>query len=310
VVTAPKHVETEKIRQSASRRFQIASLLVMGAVLTVLAAAPVSHAQETIDMSPGIATLIDAHNRVREQHELGPLQPHPQLMAAARTHARYMAEREKTAHRGRGGSMPAQRVKRQGYVYVTVAENVASGQSSPEEVLASWMHSPPHRQNILGDFAEIGAARVVGDDQRPYWCVVFATPMPDLEPQQASATLVTLLNQKRQEANLAPLQVAPQLATVAAAQARDMAAHNTLQPRQGNGADLSERLAQSGYPYAHVSQAAASGSPTPAAVVQYLMDSAPYRERVLGTYSDVGAGYATAANGTPYWSLIFGVPRR
>jgi uncharacterized protein YkwD len=261
-------------------------------------------------MHPSIATLIEAHNRVREHHELPPLQPHPQLMAAARVHARYMAEREITAHRGRGGSMPAQRVKRQGYAYITVAENVASGQSTPEEVLKSWMQSPPHRQNILGDFAEIGAARVIGDDQRPYWCVVFATPMPDLDPQQAAATLVTLLNQKRQEANLSPLQVEPQLATVAATQAREMAAHDALQPRKGNGAHLSERLAQAGYPYEQVSQAAASGSPTPTAVVQYLMDSAPYRERVLGTYSDVGVGYATAANGTPYWSLIFGVPRR
>jgi uncharacterized protein YkwD len=230
-------------------------------------------------------------------------------MAAAQVQARYIAEREKTAHRGRGGSTLAQRVEDQGYAYLKMAENVASGQATPEEVLASWMDSPSHRQNILDDFAEIGAARVIGDDQRPYWCVVFGTPMPDFDPQQAATTLVTLLNQKRIEADLATLQVAPKLVNVATARARAMATHNTLQPQAGGDADLPEQLEQEGYPHQQVSQAVASGAPTPTDVMQTLMASESYKDQALGSFTDIGVGYATAADGTPYWSLIFGLPR-
>jgi uncharacterized protein YkwD len=307
VMIAQVGVKANASYQRTSILFRCVSLMVVVAVLMTLVAVRGAQTSEALDISPVIATLIDAHNRVRQEHGLPPLQPQPQLMAAAREHARYMAESETTAHRGRGGSMPAQRVQQQGYTYITVAENVASGQSTSEKVLDAWMHSPPHRHNILGDFAEIGAARVIGGDQRPYWCVVFGTPMPNLDPQQATQTLVMLLNQKRAEADLAPLQAVSQLSMVAETQARDMAAHDALQPQTGS--QLGEQLAQVGYPYQQVSQAVASGSPTPEAVVAYLMESAPYRDRVLGAYTDVGVGYATADSGTPYWNIIFAVPR-
>ena len=303
------NAETPRGQRWAAAWRQIVVVMAMCAALPVLAAAQASRTTEPPDMSSVVATLVEAHNRVRAQHDLSPLQPQAKLMAAAQVQARYMAEREKTTHRGRGGSTLAQRVENQGYTYLKIAENVASGQATPEEALASWMDSPSHRQNILDDFAEIGAARVIGDDQRPYWCVVFGTPMPDFDPQQASATLVTMLNQERMEADFAPLQVAPKLANVAAARARAMATHNTLQPQAGGGTDLPEQLAQEGYPYQQVSHAVASGVPTPADVIQTLMASESYTDQVLGSFTDIGVGYATATDGTPYWSLIFGLPR-
>ena len=39
-------------------------------------------------------------------------------------------------------------------------ENVAMGQPSPSEMHTAWMKSPPHRDNILGDFTDIGIAFV------------------------------------------------------------------------------------------------------------------------------------------------------
>ena len=44
------------------------------------------------------------------------------------------------------------------------------------------MDSPPHRKNILGDFSEIGVARVDGKDGKPYWCAEFGKPMPEPQP--------------------------------------------------------------------------------------------------------------------------------
>ena len=87
-----------------------------------------------------------------------------------------------------------------------VAENVAGGPETPAAVLQGWMHSPPHRQNILGPFSDIGVAHATGADGRPYWCVVFGAPLPTLNPHQATATVIRLLNQQRSAARLPPLQ--------------------------------------------------------------------------------------------------------
>jgi uncharacterized protein YkwD len=48
-------------------------------------------------------------------------------------------------------------------------ENIAQGQSSPQEVVADWMSSPGHRRNILEKSAKrLGVGYVSG-----YWVQVF-----------------------------------------------------------------------------------------------------------------------------------------
>lgn len=49
------------------------------------------------------------------------------------------------------------------------AENVAAGQRTEEEAMASWMSSSGHRRNILGRYTVAGFGRV-GD----YWAARFA----------------------------------------------------------------------------------------------------------------------------------------
>ena len=43
-----------------------------------------------------------------------------------------------------------------GYAWNGWAENIASGQTTPASVMASWMNSAGHRANILGGRREIG----------------------------------------------------------------------------------------------------------------------------------------------------------
>lgn len=51
-------------------------------------------------------------------------------------------------------------------------ENIAWNQSSPEEVVTSWMNSPGHRANILrSGFRSIGVSMVSSNG--PYWCQQF-----------------------------------------------------------------------------------------------------------------------------------------
>lgn len=57
--------------------------------------------------------------------------------------------------------------------YRTAAENIASGQRNPTEVVTAWMNSPGHRANTLNpDFAYIGVGFVYNNPA--YWVQLFA----------------------------------------------------------------------------------------------------------------------------------------
>jgi uncharacterized protein YkwD len=140
------------------------------------ASAQTSQTTNAPEIEPVLATLIQLHNQQRDKAGLPPFTVNVRLMRAAQVQAQYMADHAKITHEGPDGTTPAQRVKQQGYDYVEVAENVAGGPETPEAVLQGWMQSPPHRQNILGPHTEVGAARAIGADGRPYWSVLFGVP--------------------------------------------------------------------------------------------------------------------------------------
>ena len=55
-----------------------------------------------------------------------------------------------------------------------VAENIAMGQQSTEEVIDAWMRSPGHRANMLnGGFRRIGVAAYRTPRDVIYWCQQF-----------------------------------------------------------------------------------------------------------------------------------------
>ena len=107
-----------------------------------------------------------------------PLRWADQLGAAALVHSRDMAARNYFAHRAPDGSEVDARAKRQGYNWRTVGENIAAGQGSAEQVVAAWLASPPHCENIMKPaFAEMGAAYAVNErsESTVYWTQVFGT---------------------------------------------------------------------------------------------------------------------------------------
>jgi uncharacterized protein YkwD len=71
------------------------------------------------------------------------------LEVAARRHARDMAERNFFAHEGPDGTTLSDRLDAAGFRGCAAGENIAYGQSSPEEVVADWMKSEGHCTNIL-----------------------------------------------------------------------------------------------------------------------------------------------------------------
>jgi uncharacterized protein YkwD len=95
-------------------------------------------------------------NRVRAHFGLNPLTYNKSLRDSAIGHSDSMVVHHYFAHEGPGGSMDS-RITRTGYLHqahaFTVGENIGGGHGrrygSPMAVLEDWMHSPPHRANIL-----------------------------------------------------------------------------------------------------------------------------------------------------------------
>jgi len=103
-------------------------------------------------------------NRVRSRRDLPPLRLNAKLSRAARRHSRDMVRHRYFAHDSRSGRSPFDRMRATHYVprnaSWSLAENIGWGSGtlgSPIALVRAWMHSPPHRANILSrQFRDIG----------------------------------------------------------------------------------------------------------------------------------------------------------
>lgn len=255
---------------------------------------------------PVLTELLKRHNRERAEAKLPPLALHPKLTAAAAVHARDMAAHGKMSHEGSDGSKAADRIKRQGYHYRRVGENVAYGQPSAEAVMRGWMNSPHHKENILGDFKEMGAARVKDDEKTPYWCVTFGLPWPRPDPAQVVSALVEELNGRRAGAELPPLETDPTLAVPAQHHARVMAEQGRMVAQDDEGLTPYDRIKADGSRFQELAQSMAFGQPDAPAAVKTLMDNADLKATALGNYTHIGVGYARDKKEIPYWCILYG----
>jgi uncharacterized protein YkwD len=122
------------------------------------------------------AELVAEHNRIRAEAKLPSLSPSRRLQEAALDHARDMADRRKMSHTGSDDSTPSSRILARGYRMRRCGENVAFGPRTVAAVMKGWMNSPAHKDNILGNFSQIGAAYATARDGTAFWCVTFGLP--------------------------------------------------------------------------------------------------------------------------------------
>ena len=120
--------------------------------------------------------VLDLTNAERKKADLPPLKPHPQLMEAARAHAKNMAAQGTLTHvldeKG-----PGDRVAAAGYKYAAVGENILWNAAGPKQAVAGWMDSKPHKENVLKDaYADVGVAVAKSAKGEPYWVQVFGKP--------------------------------------------------------------------------------------------------------------------------------------
>jgi uncharacterized protein YkwD len=123
------------------------------------------------------AEILRHTNQERERFEKVPLRMNAQLQEAARLHTLAMADQETLAHE-LNGEGPGERIEKTGFVASAWAENIAMGYSDAASVVAGWMNSPGHRENLLDlnaqGFTEIGISAVRSKNGRLYYCQVFA----------------------------------------------------------------------------------------------------------------------------------------
>ena len=119
--------------------------------------------------------VFDLVNQIREENGLTPFVYNETLAQLARAHSQDMIDRDFFEHENPDGDNIDARVSAAGIRWSRVAENIAAGQRTPEEVVEAWMNSPGHRANILGQCRELGVGLALGGPYGYYWTQDFAT---------------------------------------------------------------------------------------------------------------------------------------
>ena len=107
-------------------------------------------------------------NAERTERGLAPLGRRQQLELASQRHSEDMVARRFFEHDTPDGVDPQQRMLAAGYPSnnAITGENIAwaaGDRASPFEIVDLWMHSPPHRENILRrEFTEVGLGLAPG----------------------------------------------------------------------------------------------------------------------------------------------------
>lgn len=119
------------------------------------------------------AQVLALINRERARYGLRPVRYEGRLDSAAEKHARHMSLAGKMAHDGIGDGDPGERIRAEGFRNAW-GENVATGQTSPAQVVREWMASPEHRRNILDpNYSKMGVSYVTAANGRSYWAQAF-----------------------------------------------------------------------------------------------------------------------------------------
>ena len=100
--------------------------------------------------------IVEQTNAFRKEQGRKPVAVNKELTEAATAFARFMAKKDRYGHTA-DGRRPSDRVKKAGYDYCIVLENIAYEYNSRDfetddlskQFVQAWEHSPGHRRNML-----------------------------------------------------------------------------------------------------------------------------------------------------------------
>ncbi|EGG21249.1 hypothetical protein DFA_01127 [Cavenderia fasciculata] len=113
-------------------------------------------------------------NNVRAQNGKNPLVLSPCLQLAAQYHSNYQKSITTMTHDSPLGGLFARMQAFGAASMSSAAENVASGYSSDDAVVAGWVASSGHFANIIGNYQYFGVGMATTSSGTPYWTQQFA----------------------------------------------------------------------------------------------------------------------------------------
>ncbi|MGM9551819.1 MAG: S-layer homology domain-containing protein [Clostridia bacterium] len=109
-----------------------------------------------------VVTLV---NEIRNDYGLNQLSENPDLAKVAQMKAEDMQNNDYFDHQSPTYGSPFDMMDEFGISYISAGENIAKGQSTPQEVVDSWMNSMGHRENILDpSYDQIGIGYSADED--------------------------------------------------------------------------------------------------------------------------------------------------
>jgi uncharacterized protein YkwD len=125
-----------------------------------------------------VEQMVDAVNAHRRSVRCPELAWMEGVARAAQAHSDDMARRDYFNHQSPEGQGPSDRLRAQGVTFRAMGENIAQHPGTAREVLAGWVASPGHRQNLERcSYTHHGIGQRDG-----FWTHVFITPLPPPAP--------------------------------------------------------------------------------------------------------------------------------
>ncbi len=159
----PRHSNNHRAKaiQNSTLSFYIALLLILQIGITAVA----KFNPEILGYASNITVsdLLTNTNQKRAAAGVGSLQIDGQLSAAAAAKAADMLANQYWAHTSPQGRDPWSFIVAAGYNYLFAGENLARDFGDSASVVAAWMNSPTHRDNLLNSrYKDVGFAVVNG----------------------------------------------------------------------------------------------------------------------------------------------------
>ncbi len=165
------------------RRYGMASVLLVVAML--LGGYNIVTTGSVLGDRPVITTqgLLAATNQVRSSYGTQELELNDTLSEAAKLKAQDMFQQQYWAHVAPDGTEPWQWFDKVGYVYSDAGENLARNFMTSQSIVAAWMNSQTHRDNVLNsEYTQVGfstASGILDGKQTQITVALYAKPLAD-----------------------------------------------------------------------------------------------------------------------------------
>lgn len=124
-----------------------------------------------------IKRVLELVNQERAKNGLNALTLNNELTHIATIKATDMKDKNYFSHNSPTYGSPFDMLQQFGVKYSYAGENIAAGQTSPEQVMNDWMNSSGHRANILNkNYTQLGVGYVKGGQYGTYWVQLFSKP--------------------------------------------------------------------------------------------------------------------------------------